>query len=93
MNLSAVKLTNLVMYNMRRGESENDSHAGTLKGAAPKGSADRSVLDITKSSRLFTLEIPGKSDLWLNAFAAAEAMTPERNINNDQTLGDCTTPA
>jgi len=33
--------------------------AGGLNGAAPNGSvADRSVLDITRSSRLFTPEIP-----------------------------------
>ena len=29
-----------------------------MKGAALNGSADRSVLDITKSSRLFTPDMP-----------------------------------
>lgn len=44
-----------------------DLLVGTLKGAAPKGSADKSVLDITKSSRLFTLEIPRKlNNIWDN---------------------------
>jgi len=55
------------MQNVSSKETEANRPAGGLNGAALNGSAaDKSVLDITRSSRLFTPEIPaGRTPMYL----------------------------